>query len=142
MRTEAACAWSVWLVAVAGLGLSACTGTSGSQTPGGLVGQPLRIAVERYGASGVESELTVHPGEELPEFNSGLYPAVVDTLSAGTEARIRQFTWTGDARAASSLGRAWQKVWRGSPSRAVWAVERGGEWIMVDALEWGADVEF
>lgn len=142
MRTEAAFAWSIWLVAVAGLGLSACTGTSGSKTPAGLVGQPLRVAVERYGASSDERELTVHPGEELPEFYNGLYPAVIDTLSAGTDARVRQLRWTGDARASSSLGRAWQRLRPGTPNRAVWAVERGGEWVVVDALEWGADVEF
>lgn len=127
--------------ALSALGLSGCTSPVVG-TPDGLVGQPMHVAIERYGASGVESERVVRPGEALPEFYNGLYPAVIDTLSAGTEARVRQLLWAGDERAGSAIGRAWQKVVPGTPSRVVWAVERGGEWVVVDALEWSSDVEF
>lgn len=84
-------------------------------------GKPLDDAVERYGAPSSDDVRTIRSGEMLPEFYGGLYAPVLDTLSVGTTVDVRQVMW----------GR-----------RVAWAVERGGEWIVVDAMEWDADVEF
>lgn len=132
----------ILLIGAGSICLSACVGSTGSSTPDRLVGEPLHVAVERFGPSSDDDTLTVRHGDRLAEFYNGLYPTVIDTMRVGSVAHVRQLMWTGDSSAAGALGRAWRSVWPNTPSRAVWAVERNGEWVTVDALEWDDDVEF
>lgn len=87
-------------------------------------GKPVQEAIARFGTPSSDGVVTVRHGEQLYEFQNGLYPTAIDTLAAGASADVRQVMWDG------------------RPERAVWAVERDGIWVVVDAMEWDADVEF
>lgn len=111
------------------LAFALCAGALGCtrdavRTPEGLIGSPLDQALDRFGIPTSERTLELRSDTLLLEYQNGLYPAILDTLTEGTSASVRQATWEG------------------KPERAVWAVERGGQWVVVDALEWDADVQF
>lgn len=121
--------------------LAACRG-GGVRTPENLVGQPFRVAVDRYGPPQLDAVGTFPSDTLLHEYENGLYDAVLDTLAEGARVRIRHASWPGDPPAESRLGEAWQKLWPGALTRDVWAVWRGGTWEVVDAMEYGPDVQF
>lgn len=116
--------WSALGVgAVFVMSLSSCS-QKPVRAPGSMIGEPFDQALEQYGTPASDTVLTVRPGDSLYEFQNGLYTTVLDTLSEGETATVRQATWSGD------------------PRRAVWGVRRGGGWVIVDMLEWAADVQF
>ena len=89
-----------------------------------LDGQSEADVREAFGEPESDTSFTVYPGVALPEFQSGLYDAVVAGLSEGDSVTVRQWRWAG------------------TRNRAVWFVERGGQWTVADALEWDSDVQF
>lgn len=105
------------------VGVSACGG-GGVRDLLESEGQPVETAIARFGTPSSDGIMTVGADTLLHEFQNGLYPTVIDTLSPGTEAQVRQLKWDG------------------RPERAVWAVERDGQWIVVNAIEWDANVQF
>lgn len=123
-RLPARLLWSVLSIgAVLLMSLSSC-----SQKPvrssDGMVGETFDRALARFGTPATDTVLTIRPGDSLYEFQNGLYTTVLDTLSQGQSADVRQATWTGE------------------PRRAVWGVQRSSRWVIVDMLEWDSDVEF
>lgn len=113
---------SLGVAALIGLGgLGGCSG--GVRVPPDVIGQPLDAAAERFGAAASDTVLVLGRGASLYEYQGGLHQTLLDTLRAGTTVRVREQNWD-------------------DPNRAVWAVERNGRWVVVDALEWDGDVEF
>ena len=89
-----------------------------------LSGQSEADVRNAYGEPSGETSFSVYPGVTLPEFQSGLYDAVVANLSEGDSVMVRQWRWEGERH------------------RAVWFVEEGEQWTVADALEWDRDVQF
>ena len=89
-----------------------------------MIGEPFDRVLERYGTPASDTVLTIRASDSLYEFQNGLYTTVLDTLSQGETATVRQATWSGE------------------PRRAVWGVQRRGRWVIVDMLEWTADIQF
>lgn len=98
-----------------------------SRSQAELVGRPFDEVLAIYTPPTSDLVITIDKGSRLNELQGGLYKVVLDTLSAGASADVRQATWTGDDQ---------------PQERRIWGARREGVWVVVDALEWDKGVRF